>query len=319
MVRKAATNPKPKTRAKTQTKAKKPLATPKKSTAQKQKASTRTRNTPVRKKKTSRPAARLNWRQVSLSPVMLRGAMLLAGLMVVAGALLWLKAWISQPEHLTIAEVQWEGDFRYYDRVDLEQQAEPYLATNLYLLESTRLEEVLEAHNWVRDVSLRRVWPDQLIISVESQTPIAFWGSDRLLNRYGGIFSGSLPDKQGVIPLIYSPDDNGREMGERYVQLMQALQDLDLEIVALTEDERGSWQMRLRQGPLVVIGNKDQAKRIERFKVGYRQELQDSFKQIERIDLRYTNGFAVKWKQGSKGAVGAVSSLDSRLLGSLGS
>ncbi|PID49607.1 MAG: cell division protein FtsQ [Proteobacteria bacterium] len=253
------------------------------------------------------------------SPGFLRLATILASLMVLLGAALWLKVWISKPETLTIAQVQWEGDFRYYDLNELEALAKPYLATNLYLLKSQELERTLEAHDWVRDVSLRKLWPAQLIISVESQAPIAFWGSDRLLNRYGEIFYGSLPDKQGIIPLIYSPHDNGREMGERYVSLMQSLRGLGLEIIALTENERGAWQMKLRQGPVVLIGDKDQAKRIQRFKVGYERELQDTFSEIERIDLRYTNGFAVKWKQGSKGASGDIGFLGSPVQRNFGS
>ena len=58
--------------------------------------------------------------------------------------------------------------------------------------------------------------------------------------------------------------------------------------------------MRFRQGPDVIIGRKEQDRRIERFKVGCMQELTSRFADIRRIDLRYTNGFAVEWVKGKK-------------------
>ncbi len=255
----------------------------------------------------------------TLSPAMTRVTTVVAVLMLVVGTVLWFRAWIGNPEHLRIQKVEWQGDFQYLKRADLDTLAAPYLETNLFLLDADDLELALEAHDWVRGVSLRKVWPSQLIVEVETQFPIAFWGNDQLLNKFGEIFPGSLPEKQGVFPQIYSPLDNGREMAERYVKLMQSLQGLGLEIVELTEDERGSWQMKLRQGPEVIIGRKEQEKRVQRFKVGYSRGLRERFADIDRIDLRYTNGFAVEWKQGTGGEQLGASGLDAyaqRILGS---
>jgi cell division protein FtsQ len=45
------------------------------------------------------------------------------------------------------------------------------------------------------------------------------------------------------------------------------------------------------------LGNKDQEQRLARFKVAYNQALGTNAKLIRRVDLRYTNGLAVEWKQ----------------------
>ncbi|MEZ5449720.1 MAG: cell division protein FtsQ/DivIB [Thiolinea sp.] len=108
-------------------------------------------------------------------------------------------------------------------------------------------------------------------------------------------------------------------MAERYVMLMKSLRDLGLEITGLTESESGSWRMTLRGGQEIILGRKEQQKRLERFKVGYRQDLRARFADVRKIDLRYTNGFAVEWKQDkvagrtghSLGAAGAPESLGS--------
>ena len=253
-----------------------------------------------------------------LSPSMARWLTVLAVLMVVGGAVLWFRAWISDPTSLAIQKVEWQGDFQYLRQAELEALAEPYTQTNLYLLDTQGLELALEAHPWVRGASLRKIWPNQLVVEVETQFPIAFWGDDKLLNQFGEIYVGTLPEKQGVFPIIYSPQTNGRVMGERYVQLTKMLSGLSLEIIELSEDERGSWRMKLRHGPEIIIGRKEQEKRVQRFKVGYLQGLKDRLGEIDQIDLRYTNGFAVEWKPGV-GNGAAVSSLDRFAQQSLGS
>jgi cell division protein FtsQ len=257
-------------------------------------------------------------RAVSLSPRLLNVLVGVAVLMILAGASMWSVSWLNNPENLRIQHVELKGELQYLNPAELQTLIEPYVATNLYLLDAEALEQELEAHPWVRSVSLNKAWPEQLFINVEEQFPVAFWGKQQLLNKFGEIFPGDLAGKAGVFPTIYSPTDKGREMAERYVELMRLLDGLGLEIVELTEDERGSWRMKFRQGQEVIVGRKEQRKRMERFRVGYMQELRAKFSEVRLVDLRYTNGFAVEWKQGS-GQIGAASSLEEMMPERLGS
>ncbi len=254
---------------------------------------------------------------VTLTPRTLSALMGVALLLVFGGALLWLTAWLSNPANLSIQRVDWQSEFRYLDRNELQALIEPYVQTNLYLLDEVKLEVELESHPWIRAVSLRKAWPNELLLNVEEQLPIAFWGENRLLNQFGETFVAELPEKLGEFPLIYSPKNNGREMAERFIALARSMSSVGLKIAELTEDESGAWSMKLDEGQDVVIGRKEQEKRIERFRVGYTQALRSRFSDIRSVDLRYTNGFAIEWKRGSKGA-GAVSSLG-QTLGNRGS
>lgn len=237
-------------------------------------------------------------REFTLSPAALRAGILGSCVLIAVGAVLWVVAWLNNPNHLPIERIDWQGDFQYLKKSELEIIAQPYVGTNLYLLDTMNLEQVLETNEWVRDVSLRKVWPNQLIVTVETQFPIAFWGEGQLLNKYGDIFTGTVPEKQGIFPFIYSSVSSGREMGERYVKLMGVFKGLNLEITELTEDQHGSWFLKFRQGPEVIVGRKEQEQRMQRLRVAYEHELRKTFDKIERIDLRYTNGLAVEWKQG---------------------
>ncbi len=258
------------------------------------------------------------WPSVTLTPRVLNALSVVAVFLVLLGGGMWLSTWLNSPENLPIEKVVWKGDLNHLTQTELDALIEPYIATNLYLLDADTLEQELEAQPWVRSVSLHKVWPEQLIVNLEEQFPVAFWGQKHLLNQFGEIFEGELPAKAGVFPTIFSPVEKGREMAERYVELMQMLDGLGLEIVELTEDESGSWQMKFRQGQEIILGRKEQEKRVKRFRVGYMQELRAKFEDIRRVDLRYTNGFAVEWKQGS-GHAGAVGSLGIMMPERLGS
>lgn len=255
---------------------------------------------------------------VTFTPRILNALLAGAVFLILLGGGMWLSTWLNNPGNLPIEKVEWNGDLNHLTQSELDALIAPYTATNLYLLDADALEQELEAQPWVRSVSLHKAWPEQLTINLEEQFPVAFWGQKHLLNQFGEIFEGELPAKAEVFPTIFSPLENGREMAERYVGLMKMLDGLGLEIVELTEDESGSWQMKFRQGQEIILGRKEQEKRVKRFRVGYMQELRAKFADIRRVDLRYTNGFAVEWKQGS-GHAGAMGSLGIMMPERLGS
>ena len=47
---------------------------------------------------------------------------------------------------------------------------------------------------WIRDVSVRRKWPDKLLITIEEHNVLARWGNLGLVNNYGEIFNAAFQD-----------------------------------------------------------------------------------------------------------------------------
>ena len=212
------------------------------------------------------------------------------------------RAMLNNPENLPISRIDLKGDRKFIKDVDLQAVIEKYKQTNLYLLDTDTLRTDLETLPWVRSVTLRKAWPAHLIVGIEEQHPVAFWGRERLMNQYGELFAAELPSMRGVFPTLYSPQDNGREMGERYLEVKEWLKGLPLELSELTEDESGSWRIKIKEGPEVMIGSEDQRLRMQRFRVGFQQELAKKLNNVRRVDLRYTNGFAVEWKKSPVGS-----------------
>ena len=206
--------------------------------------------------------------------------------------------WIQNPENLTIKSVEVTGDFTILDKKQLEPLIESYAKTNLYLLDDKNLEKEIEANPWVHSAALTHVWPDKLIVKIYEQKPVAHWGKTEMLAENGEIIKASMEKQKVELPLLYSPNDKGRNMATGFIQIRKMMKGFPLKLVEFKEDARGSWRIKLENGMTLKIGREHQAKRLKRFMVAYEQSLNEVLDKISVVDLRYTNGFAVKWKKG---------------------
>ena len=57
----------------------------------------------------------------------------------------------------------------------------------------------------------------------------------------------------------------------------------------------GRWSFRLRNGPNVVIGRTNVAERLQRFTDTVLSRFGNRMGDIGSIDMRYTNGFSIRW------------------------
>ena len=211
--------------------------------------------------------------------------------------------WIQDPQHMTIKSVEVAGNLKILDKEQLQPAIEEFTKTNLYLLDAKSLEKELENNPWVHSASMTRIWPDKLVIKIHEQKPVALWGENKMLAENGKIIdaklaANKLPTGRDALPTLYSPHDNGRNMASGFLKIRQWMKGFPLKVVEFKEDMRGSWQVTLENGIVLKIGREHQKKRLRRFMVGYQESLEKIINTIKVVDLRYTNGFAVKWKKG---------------------
>ena len=211
--------------------------------------------------------------------------------------------WVKNPENMTIKSVEVEGELNILDKAQLQPAIEKFTKTNLFLLDVEGLEKEIESNPWVHSASMTHIWPDKLTIKIHEQTPVALWGNEAMLAENGEIIKATLPaDKLPIgkdsLPKLFSPTDKGRNMASGFLKIREWTKGFPLKVVEFKEDTRGSWQVKLENGMVLKIGREQHEKRLRRFMVGYRQNLDKVIDTIQVIDLRYTNGFAVKWKKG---------------------
>jgi cell division protein FtsQ len=167
-------------------------------------------------------------------------------------------------------------------------------------LESVRSR--FESISWVRRAEVRRRWPDRLVVRVEEHVALARWGRPeeaRLVNVHGEAFSGV---SERELPSLSGPGGSERLVATRYAEYRSLLAPLGIGLSQVLLSERLAWQLRLDNGLVLQLGRdapRDPAgERLARFVQAYPVTVGRLEGRLERaslrVDLRYTNGFAVR-------------------------
>jgi cell division protein FtsQ len=144
---------------------------------------------------------------------------------------------------------------------------------------------------WVRNVSMRRRWPDRLEVTLEEHVPLARWGDRTLVNNYGEVFSA---DYDGKLPLFVGPAESAKEIAIQYDFFKRSLAAIGRVPDQVQVTPRRAWQVRLEGGPTLELGRERIEARLARFVAGYSATLGKLDRRIDFVDLRYANGFAVR-------------------------
>ncbi len=208
---------------------------------------------------------------------------------------------LGEHEVLPIQNVFIEGEFNFLSHEQLKQQAMPYVSGGFFTVNLEHLRNQLIILPWVENVSIRRQWPDSLQIRVIEKQPVAYWGEDQLLSSRAILFQPETLDKSMSIPKINGPEGQHEVMLRELARLQAWLADIGLRIRVLEQDARRSWNVTMESGMELRLGREMRHERVQRFASAYQIKLMKQVKQIRHVDMRYTNGFAVAWKQEKQG------------------
>jgi cell division protein FtsQ len=62
-------------------------------------------------------------------------------------------------------------------------------------------------------------------------------------------------------------------------------------------DNRRAWHLQLDNAVLLELGRADAGQRLQRFVRAWPDVFAGRLDELQRVDLRYSNGFSVSWKQ----------------------
>jgi cell division protein FtsQ len=232
------------------------------------------------------------------------------GLQVLAGVLLgaillggvgWGVAQLHDPATLPIRTVVIEGDLRHLDRTELEHTATPVVRGGFFTVDVAAVRAALVALPWVEAATVRRVWPDTLLVTVREQVPVARWGDKALVNARGRVFSPDPASFPEGLTQLRGPEGMAAQVLAEHKRMNAALGALGREVRMLELDGRRAWSLELDDGIRVVLGRSEVNERLGRFVRLWTEALAEQAERIENVDARYTNGLAVRWKQPTDG------------------
>jgi cell division protein FtsQ len=238
-----------------------------------------------------------------------RWVMLLANAMAAFGLLALLTTaawWLSERPVFRIHEVRVSAsagyELNHVGLGSLQQQLAGYLSSersaSFFQINLDRVRELSESVPWVRHARVRRVWPNQLEISVEEHEALALWDDGRIVNTYGELFTANLAEAEddGALPEFSGPSGTERQVVSRYAELRRLLLPLDVQPVALTLSSRQAWAAQLSDGTKLMMGREQGIpieERVRRWVGVYPEAKAKMNGRAELVDLRYPNGFAL--------------------------
>ncbi len=195
-----------------------------------------------------------------------------------------------------ISRINVQGDLGYISQQAVQQRIAPYVSASFFSIDLAALRAELESMPWISRAEVRRVWPDQVLIRLEEQLPIARWGDAALLNNQGQAFAPRELANYGHLPLLQGPQRAQEQVMQQYQVLSQMLRPLGFSITRLELRERGSWFLSTAQGVELLLGRDHLVEKMHRFVAIYEKTLKDQLANIASVDLRYPNGLAVAWR-----------------------
>jgi len=180
------------------------------------------------------------------------------------------------------------------------------ISGNFFTVRLDEVRRVFEGVPWVARVSVRRVWPNRLRVTVAEHRAVGLWSDGRLLASDGRLFVANPAEAEveGMLVQFDGPPQYAAEALRRYRSFSELLMPLGLTITAVDVSDRLSWTVSTASGQRFEMGRDEPAGRLDQrtrlLVASYRSVVERMGEAPTRIDLRYENGLAVVAKAGAR-------------------
>jgi cell division protein FtsQ len=226
---------------------------------------------------------------------------MIGGLLLVLLGLLIQQA--RDPAVLPVRVVGVDGEIAHLDRQRLENAVAEAVDGSFFSVDLERIREQLERLPWIESASVRRVWPDTLKVRVVEQVPLAYWGDDGLVSQRGVVFRPEHLPKLDGLAVLEGADDNAPRIVREYLSMRSLLETAGLQLVHVWVDARQAWRLQTNDNLVLNLGRRDVMPRLTRFVQLYPYLHEHEKRLPQTVDLRYTNGFTVRWREDAEAQV----------------
>ncbi|MDY6918903.1 MAG: FtsQ-type POTRA domain-containing protein [Pseudomonadota bacterium] len=216
----------------------------------------------------------------------------LAALVVMA-----VKALQQWTARYPVQRVEVLGELKHVDQTGLKQILSPYLRQNFFSVDLDQVRSEAEALTWIDYADARKEWPDTLKVYVRERVPVANWGEQQFLSAKGEIFSAEHVQPDATLPTFIGRADQAVFIARRYREMQEILHEIGLSVMKLELEDRISWRAQMNTGLTLVVDESNSLDKVQRFVRLYKLFTDQQKQQLSRVDLRYENGLAIKWKQ----------------------
>ena len=221
------------------------------------------------------------------------GLAFLAASLLIWGALAWIVRQPAFAFHVVVVR----GPLERVSAAHLEAVIRDELAGTFFTMNLERSRAALARVPWVRNIALRRQWPQRLELTVEEHAPFARWNDGGLVNTMGELFTA---DYNEELPRFDGPEARAGEIAARYSEWGRTLAPLALTVDSVRLSPRGGWHLDATgdRGPIAIELPRDEpTARLAQFVAAYERTigaLARAGTRVDHVDLRYRHGFAAR-------------------------
>ncbi len=211
---------------------------------------------------------------------------------VVTGVGVGIKALTSLDWQLMpVTQFLVEDELIYQDVQQIDETLAKFLSHSLLLLNVDEVRKEVELLPWVYKATVQKKWPGIIEIKVVEHEPIALWNEEYVLNSDG--LPLQKPEESGDLVQLNGPQKSAQHVMKQYLQFTQIFEPMGMQLEEVTMFPRGSWSIKLSNGILISLGDKNVIERSRRVVMLLNLDIYKDV-DIEYIDARYTNGIALR-------------------------
>ena len=161
-----------------------------------------------------------------------------------AGGVVWVYNGMIAQERWPIRWLEINGPFERIGAEQVRASLTPLVGGSFFTVDTGLLKEKTSEMPWVSGVSVHKIWPDTVEVSLEEFTPVAHWVDGYLLDANGQMFSVPAADDIQGLPWLEGPEGQLDVVFESWKKFDDKLVRIGQQVDHLVLDARGSWSAR---------------------------------------------------------------------------
>jgi len=220
---------------------------------------------------------------------------LLGALLVAAGGA---AQWLAHRSWFELKGIELRGDLSHVSSASVRASIAGRISGNFFTVRLDDVRQAFESVPWVAAASVRRAWPNKLVVTLREHRALGLWSDGRLLSDNGRLFVANLAEAEVYGPLVQfdGPESFAGEAARRYYELAARLAPLAFGLSGVVISERASWALTTDAGQRFELGRDEPpgalSERIVLLVAAYPRVTAHFGAPPKRIDLRYPNGLA---------------------------
>ncbi|MFA5939128.1 MAG: cell division protein FtsQ/DivIB [Sinimarinibacterium sp.] len=215
--------------------------------------------------------------------------------LLAAAAAVW--AFFQMTGARPVARLLIEGELRRVSVGEIDTVVRPLLDARFVDVDLNAVHTTVQVLPWVARVRAEREWPATVRVRVWERVPAARWGKNSLLDGDAVIFAPEGREVPESLPELTGPDGSATRVLDTYRRLAARLDGSLFALQGLNEDARGDWTGFTRNGIALHFGRDEPVATTDALLGPATQALAGNIAAVKYVDLRYTNGFSVGWRE----------------------